>query len=238
MKIAICDDDQQCSGIINILLQQYASRKEGLDLNISIFNNGHDLLDAIADNKCFDICILDIFMPGVSGIELGTKLRNSGYDGLIIYLTSSREHALDSYKVKAFNYVLKPVVPENLYSILDEAVNYIASKPSKSIIVKTKDGNIRISTANILYVELCKRILIYHLADDSTIESIYIRVPFSEAVQEILTDSNFAICGTGNVINLSQVTMIGNEKVIFSNGSNAFFSKKICNELRAVWMDY
>jgi len=177
-------------------------------------------------------------MPAVSGIDLGVKLRDSGYNGLIIYLTASKDYALDSYKVKAFNYILKPIVPESLYSTLDDAFANLSVKADKNIIVKTKDGNIRVSTSNILFVELCKRILVYHLADGSAIESIYIRVPFAEANKELLEDKNFVQCGAGNVINLSKITMVGNEEIVFDDSHTVFFSKKICNEIRLAWMDY
>ena len=238
MNIAICDDDQQSCEILNIMLKEYASKKGITDFSVSIFTDGNDLLDAIQEYKSFDICILDIVMPAVSGIDLGVKLRDSGYNGLIIYLTASKDYALDSYKVKAFNYILKPVVPENLYSTLDDAIKGISSKIDRSIIVKTKDGNVRISASSILYVELCKRILVYHLANGSTIESIYIRVPFTEATKELLEDKNFVQCGAGNVINMSQVIMVCNDEIIFKDNLSAFFSKKVCNELRIVWTDY
>lgn len=237
MNIAICDDDKQSCGILHIMLKEYASRKNISDLRVSIFIDGNDLLDDIQDGECFDICILDILMPAVSGIDLGVKLRDSGYNGIIIYLTSSKDYALDSYKVKAFNYILKPIIPEALYSTLDDAVASVSVKADRNIIIKTKDGNVRISTNNILYVELCKRILVYHLADGSTVESIYIRVPFAEAVKELLEDNHFGQFGAGNVINLSQVTMVGNEEITFKNSISAFFSKKICSEVRSAWME-
>lgn len=237
MNIAICDDDIQSCKMLHLLLKEHASRRNITNLSISIFTDGNDLLDDIQEGENFDICILDIIMPAVSGIDLGVKLRDSGYNGLIIYLTASKDYALDSYKVKALNYILKPIIPESLYSTLDDAFANLSIKADKSIIVKTKDGNIRISTSNILFVELCKRILVYHLADGSTIESIYIRVPFSEATTELLEDKNFVQCGAGNVINLSRITMVGNEEIVFNDSHNAFFSKKICNEIRSTWIN-
>lgn len=238
MNIAICDDDIQSCKMLHLLLREYASQNNIADLSVSIFVDGNDLLDDIQEGECFDICILDILMPAVSGIDLGVKLRDSGYNGIIIYLTASKDYALDSYKVKAFNYILKPIVPDALYSTLDDAMASISTKTDRSIMVKTKDGNVRITTNNILYVELCKRILVYHLDDGSTLESIYIRVPFTEATKELLEDKHFVQCGAGNVINISKVTMVGSEEIVFDQSYNAFFSKKICNEIRTAWMNY
>ncbi len=237
MNIAICDDDNQCSGMLNILLKEYASQKNITNLSVSIYTDGHDLLDALQEDKSFDVCILDIVMPAVSGIDLGIKLREIGYNGIIIYLTSSREHALDSYKVKAFNYILKPVIPEELFSTLDDTLHIISNNADKNIIVKTKEGNVRLSASNILYVELCKRILIYHLADGSTLESIYIRVPFTEATKELLADKQFVQCGAGKIVNLSHITMVTSDEIIFKDTYKFFFSKKTCNEIRSIWLN-
>lgn len=237
MNIAICDDDQQSCGMLKIMLNEYSSRKELTDINISVFNDGNDLLDAVQENQGFDICILDIVMPTVSGIDLGVKLRDSGYNGVIIYLTASKDYALDSYKVKAFNYILKPIIPEDLYATLDDALKALVNKTDRNIIVKTKEGNVRVSTNNILYVELCKRILIYHLTNGSSIESIYIRVPFSEATKDLLEDKHFIQCGAGNVINISKVTMVSNEEITFKDNVKVFFSKKICSEIRSLLKD-
>ncbi len=237
MNIAICDDDNQCSEMLNILLKEYASRKNITNLSVSIYTDGHDLLDALQEDKSFDVCILDIVMPAVSGIDLGIKLREIGYNGIIIYLTSSREHALDSYKVKAFNYILKPVIPEELFSTLDDTLHIISNNADKNIIVKTKEGNVRLSASNILYVELCKRILIYHLADGSTLESIYIRVPFTEATKELLADKQFVQCGAGKIVNLSHITMVTSDEIIFKDTYKFFFSKKTCNEIRSIWLN-
>ena len=237
MNIAICDDDNQCSGMLNILLKEYASQKNITNLSVSIYTDGHDLLDALQEDKSFDVCILDIVMPAVSGIDLGIKLREIGYNGIIIYLTSSKEHALDSYKVKAFNYILKPVIPEELFSTLDDTLHIISNNADKNIIVKTKEGNVRLSASNILYVELCKRILIYHLADGSTLESIYIRVPFTEATKELLADKQFVQCGAGKIVNLSHITMVTSDEIIFKDTYKFFFSKKTCNEIRSILLN-
>ena len=235
MNIVICDDDHQCSGMLNILLKEYASQKNITDLSVSIFTDGIDLLDAIQENNSFDICILDIVMPTVSGIELGAKLREKGYNGIIIYLTSSKEFALDSYKVKAFNYILKPVIPDELYSTLDDAIATLSTRIDTSIIVKTKEGNVRISSTDILYVELCKRILVYHLDNGSTLESLYLRVPFIEATKDLLTNKNFLQCGASKIINLSHVTTVGNDEIVFKDTYKVYFNKKTCNEIRSIW---
>lgn len=238
MNIAICDDDLQCSGMLNIMLEEYAAKHNLKDFTVYIYSHADDLIDAIQDDEHFDICILDIMMPDISGIELGIKLRNDGYEGIIIYLTASKDYALDSYKAKAFNYILKPIVPADLYQTLDDALKDFSGKSERFVVVKTKEGNTRISLNNILYIQLSKRVLVYYLTDGSTLEGLYLRVPFATAVQDFLLDKSFVQCGAGIVVNISLVSTVTNEVVTFHNNQTAYFSKKICTEICNAWNDY
>ena len=110
MKIAICDDDSFYSTQVLEYANIYATQKPDVHLTFSVFRQAEDLIEATQKIGGFDVYILDIVMPEINGIELGVELRKLGYDGKIIYLTSSKEFAVDSYKVKAFNYILKPVL--------------------------------------------------------------------------------------------------------------------------------
>lgn len=232
MNIAICDDDMQCSGILNIMLNEYAKQHNLKDFTVYIYNHADDLIDAVQDDKHFDICILDIMMPDINGINLGIKLREENYTGIIIYLTASKDYALDSYKAKAFNYILKPIAADDLYKTLDDALKDFSNKADRFIVVKTKEGNSRIALNNILYIQLNKRILLYHLTDGSTLESIYLRIPFADAIQDLLLDKNFVQCGAGIAVNLSLVATVTTEDVTFTNNLKTYFGKKVCTEIR------
>ena len=63
----------------------------------------------------YDVILLDICMPGMNGIQCAKDIRQ--YDNLvkIIFLTSSTEYAVESYSVKAHNYLLKPTQKKDLF---------------------------------------------------------------------------------------------------------------------------
>jgi len=217
--------------MLNIMLNEYAKKNNLKDFTVYIYNHADDLIDAVQDNEHFDVCILDIMMPNINGIDLGLKLRDENYTGVIIYLTASKDYALDSYKAKAFNYILKPITPDDLYKTLDDVIKDFSNNSERYIIVKTKDGSTRISLNNILYIQLNKRILVYHMTDGSTLESLYLRIPFTSAIHDLLIDKNFVQCGAGIAFNISLVDTVGAEEVTFSNNLKTYFGKKICNEL-------
>lgn len=101
----------------------------------------------------FDIYILDILMPGLSGIDAARKLRQLGDGGEIIYITNSNDFAADSYEVRAFSYLLKPVDEARLFKVLDGAVEKLERRRSSAVMVNTPGGMQRIRLEQILYVE-------------------------------------------------------------------------------------
>jgi two-component SAPR family response regulator len=70
--------------------------------------------------KRFDIYCLDIMMPGFTGIDAAKEIRTFDKTAPILFFTSSPEFALESYSVKAINYVLKPISKEKLFFAFDE----------------------------------------------------------------------------------------------------------------------
>ena len=238
MHVAICDDDEMSRFLILKLLSEYASSHKSINLSFSAFSGPEDLLDVAEKVGGFDIYLLDIVMPEMDGIELGVRLRKQGYDGNIIYLTSSTDYAVDSYKAEASNYILKPVVPETFLSAFDKVVSAVIDKRNDSILVKTKECSMRLSFDSILFVELRKRALCYHLTNGSIVESILLRVPFAEAIAPLLENPHFFHCGKTLAVNLHNITKIGLDDVTFKDIYTVYFSKKICRDLRVRWSEY
>ena len=138
IHIAICDDSKQERQILAALFKRY-QELHATPLQIHIFQNGFSLLDAIDQGKRFDITILDILMPGENGIEIARNIRASGADTEIIFLTSSPEYAVDSYEVKAQNYLLKPVTEEKFFASIDSILAELDEKDTASFIIYTTE---------------------------------------------------------------------------------------------------
>lgn len=238
MKIAICDDDSLYSTQILEYANIYATQKPDVHLTFSVFRQAEDLIEATQRIGGFDVYILDIVMPEINGIELGVELRKLGCDGKIIYLTSSKEFAVDSYKVKAFNYILKPVLYTDFASALDEAVNSLLSKKEKSIIVKSKENSTRINIDSIMYAQLLRRRIFYYISNGETVESTHLRTTFSEAIQELLRDTRFVLCGKSMAVNLQHISKVGTDQIVFKSNNKIFLNNKMCRELRSIWTDY
>lgn len=113
MKIAICDDDSaELQHILN-LLSAY-QKEHNRTLICKGFTSSFELAST-ASREQYDVYLLDVIMPIISGMELAKEIRSFDKAADILFLTSSPEFAVESYTVKASNYLLKPIVRESLF---------------------------------------------------------------------------------------------------------------------------
>lgn len=238
MRIAICDDEQICLSQVSAIAKEYEQKRNDRLVVFEIFSHPEDLLEAAEKIGGYDIYILDVIMPCMNGIELGVKLRDAGYDGKIIYLTSSEEYSLDAFRVRAFDYIIKPIAKEVFYKAVDEAVASISEKKDKILLVKTKDRSVKLTFESIMYAELIKRAVCYYLVGGRTVESLTLRTTFSEAMADLVADKRFMMTGQSMVVNLDHVTEIEADAVVFGSTYRALLGEKNCRKLRTVWSKY
>ena len=101
-------------------------------------------------------------MPGENGIEIARNIRASGTDTEIIFLTSSPEYAVDSYEVKAQNYLLKPVTEEKFFASIDSILAELDEKDTASFIIYTTEKQYsRIRVSSLVYGEVTHRTITY-----------------------------------------------------------------------------
>ena len=235
MRIAICDDEAICLSQVAAVADEYNKDK---GISFDTFSHPEDLLEAAEKIGGYDIYILDVIMPSLNGIELGLKLRDAGYDGKIIYLTSSEEYSLDAFRVKAFDYIIKPIRKEAFYKAVDEAVSAISQKKDNTLIVKAKERSDKLTYDSIMYAEFNKRVISYYLVGGRVVESMTVRTTFSQAMADLLADKRFTACGQSMVVNLDHVTEVENTAVVFGTSYRPFLGEKLCRKLRDTWAEY
>lgn len=235
MKIAICDDEASCPSQVCAVADEYQQEK---GIRHDAFSHPEDLLEAAEKIGGYDIYILDVIMPSIDGIQLGRKLRDAGYDGRIIYLTSSEEYSLDAFRVRAFDYIIKPIHREAFFKTVNEAAASIAEKKDKVLLVKSKDRSSKLTYDSIMYAEFTRRTICYYLVGGRKVESVTLRTTFSNAMAELLSDKRFASCGQSMVVNLDHVTEVENTAVVFGTTYRAFLGEKLCRKLRDTWAEY
>lgn len=227
MKIALCDDEKTFIDALCPLLEQWAKRHD-IQLTLYRFTNGDDLLDAHR-NEGMDLIILDVIMPLLNGMDTARELRNDGQAVPIIFLTSSKEFAVDSYEVKAFHYLIKPVDSTKLFCILDDFLKTF-HLPKTTVTAQTSTGFCTITITDVDYLEAQNKQVFVHLSNGKTIK---IRKHFSECEKEFSPINGFFRCHRSYIVNLNhieqftktQLTTIHNAVIPISRNSYAAFKE-------------
>lgn len=213
--IAICDDSRQEMEVILALLSMYQAERPGCMLQTHSFDAGAELLGKIKTGQSFDLFLLDILMPGLSGIELARELRSQDDNVPLVFLTSTPEYALDAFNVQASHYILKPMKADSLFPVLDKIVFARNKMQDNFILVSTPDSTVKISFSSIICVESMYHKMLFYLTDGSKLVSKNIRTPFAEAVAPLIADKRFLYAHKSYVLNMEQVKEItGNSFVM------------------------
>ena len=118
LKIAICDDTRE----ERELVEQYAKRYFDARKQPAEFEIFHSMQDVLDTGRACDLYLLDVLMPGKSGIQGAADLLKLYADPVIIFITSSLESAVDSYRVCASGFLLKPVRWVDFEAFLDPGI--------------------------------------------------------------------------------------------------------------------
>lgn len=219
LKIAVCDDDGFETVLISTHIKQYQKLHMDLDIQYSSFQSASDLCAELDRGNDFDIYLLDIIMPGTDGLELGKELRNKNKKGVIIYLTSSKDYALDAFQVHALQYLVKPISLATFCETLDIAIQSIDPAHSPLFTIRSAEGTIKIHYSCISYISCHSHTLCFHLSDGKNICSRNIRIPFEEAIHVLLSDSRFIQTHQSYAVNLSYVKCLDNQSFLITAGN-------------------
>lgn len=211
MNIAICDDESQFMDAICPLLEQWAARNS-IKLTLCRFTNGDDLI-AAHRNKCMDLIILDVIMPLLNGIDTARELRKDNQTVPIIFLTSTREFAVDSYEVQAFHYLIKPVEKDKLFRVLDDFLQKNIL-PKNIFTAKTADGFCRITPTDVHYLEAQNKKVLVYLSNGKTLE---IHELFSRCAEVFSPENGFFRCHRSYIVNLNCIEQFSKKDIITIN---------------------
>ena len=199
MQLIFCDDTQTELELLKQCSERYAA-KRNVPLQCRYVQSGKELID-IYTPGCCDAVFLDIIMPESNGISVAKAIRNIDKNVKILFLTHSPEFALDSYEVKAFDYILKSKLSERFFEVLDEIA---ASEPKRTddLFIKTHTGAARLPFNTISYVEVQQKKLYFHLTDGTVRE---INASLKEYEDRLLSYYGFQKVHRSYIVNLDSM---------------------------------
>ncbi len=235
LQLAVCDDNIEELANMVQLINQYRLTKN-LSCEYAAFSNGFDLLSVLEKGKRFDIYCLDIIMPAFMGIEVAKEIRAFDKTAPILFFTLSPEFALESYSVKAINYVLKPISKEKFFFTLDEVLERIKrEKEEDALIVKSNEGIQKILISNLAFAEVIGRKVLYHLCSGKVIECTE---SFSSACDKLLKYGCFIKPHRSYIVNMQYVDTIKNHELTLQTLSTVPNAQGKVKEIKQQYLNY
>lgn len=232
LRIAICDDDLNELSRISNLLNQYLAEKEPA-FKYASFPNAIDLLDAMKRNS-YHVLFLDVLMPGLNGIEAAREIRGFDEEIKIIFLTSSKEFAVESYAVDAHYYMLKPATAQNLFPILDR-ISLEALRGEEALQIKSASGFTRIPFGRIEYLEVFSKRLRFHLADGTAKE---FSGSLSDFEEELLSREEFIKVHRSYIVNMASILSLDSKSLTTCAKQEVPISRLLYGQVREAYMQY
>lgn len=125
IKILLVDDEKD-------FVETLAERLQLRDFDVTSALNGIDAVKLVKE-KDFDIIFLDVKMPGMDGIETLKQIKNLKSLPQVIMLTGNAtvETAIEGMKVGAYDYIMKPVVTDDLIEIINKAYKIVEDQKER-----------------------------------------------------------------------------------------------------------
>lgn len=234
INIAICDDEPQEIERAHSLLTRYIQEHPQYEITINSFDAPLELLSYVAENGGFDVLLLDVYMAGMLGTDAARELRDMGDNCQIVFLTTSRDHAIDAFSLNASHYLVKPYSEKELFTALDKVLGNLAKKEGY-ITVKSTEGIDRIELNKLVYSETENHLQRLYLSDGKT---ICVRKSSTEIFELLDKDPRFYKCGSTYIINMDYIIELTSKYVVFSTGAKITMLSRKYTELKKRYMDY
>ena len=231
LKFAICDDTTE----ERELVEQYARRyfqKQNRPVELETFPSMQDVLDT---GTAYGLYLLDVLMPGKSGIQGAADLLKLYSNPVIVFITSSLESAVDSYRVCASGFLLKPVRWEDFEETMDRVCLQKLSQPDACLSVVVNRVPVDLPLNRISHFENRLHKVYATLTDGSVI-------PLSQKLSAILESVSeqeiFLRCHQSYIVNLAHVHTLEDSSFQMEDGTSIPISRAFYKEAKNAYYHY
>ena len=229
MRIGVCDDDPRDCLDLKTILSELRREDE-----MRCFTNGFELLDAVRGGEDFFCLFLDIMMPGLNGIELISQIQEAekGKSIHFVFVTSSRDYAVEAFACHAAHYLIKPIRREDVA----EALRRIPTQPDRKPGLTLKSG----TASRFLYLEeiaVC----------ESSGHAVQIRLNTGESVfaSRMTMDSlwqqlgeDFVRLSRGLIVNMNYIETMDAKSCLLRDGRKILLSRGNLKQIRDAYDNF
>lgn len=199
LKCLLLDDELTGLAYLKMLCEQLPELEV-----VKAFNNPEIFLKEASETE-FDICILDIEMPGINGLQVANLLNGKP----VIFVTAYKEYAAEAFDLDAVDYVRKPLQKERLQKAVLKAVEKLSGKepaPRKNYVrLNTDKGKAMLFFDQVSYIRTSEtdsrdKIVRLFNGEEFTLKNISF-----EKLKSILPDNRFCRINKKELLSLNAV---------------------------------
>ena len=232
MRIAIVDDIAAERNLLHTRLN-YKLKQRSIQADVLEYESGEAFL-ADAEQHPYTLVFLDIYMDGMSGMEAAKALRKLDTDCLLIFTTTSTDHALEGFQVRAMHYLVKPYTEQDLTALIDEILSRIP-QPDNYLTVKVSGSDIQLPFKEMLYAEHFSHMIHVHTTENRVLTT---RMSFGQFTAPLKEDDRFFLCSRGIVINMEHAVDFDGTAFLLDNGSSIPVSRDLIKTARQTFMNF
>ena len=159
-RVAVVDDSNIDAEYVQSILKAWAQDRQA-GVQAERFVSAENFLFRYAEDKAWDILLLDIEMGTMDGVTLAKRIRRDNEAMQIVFITGFPDFMAEGYEVSALHYLMKPVAQEKLFAVLDRAAGNL-SKNEKQIAISFDRQTELVPLSKITYIEAQKQYVVVH----------------------------------------------------------------------------
>lgn len=229
-RVAIVDDSNIDAEYVQSMLRAWAQERQA-GVQAQRFSSAEHFLFHYAEDKAWDILLLDIEMGAMDGVSLAKKLRQSNESVQIVFITGFADYISEGYEVSALHYLLKPVKREKLFAVLDRAAAAV-QKSERVILLPVGGEMLRLPAERVQYAEAFS----HTVAIVTGTDTIQVKMSISE-IENLLGDG-FIRCHRSYLVGLKHIARISKTEVVLDNGKALPLSRSAAAAVHKAFISY
>ena len=229
-RVAIVDDSNIDAEYVQSILESWAQDRQA-SVQMRRFNSAESFLFHYADDKDWDILLLDIEMGAMDGVTMAKRVRQENQSVQIVFITGFADYISEGYEVSALHYLMKPVKQEKMFAVLDRAVAAM-HKTERVILLPVGGEMLRLPVGQVQYVESFS----HTVAIVTDADMIHVKMSITEI--EKMLGNGFVRCHRSYLVGLKCIARLSKTEVVLDSGKTLPLSRSAAASVHKAFISY
>lgn len=228
LHTAVCEDDPDDVKTLLSILQ-----RSEIPTETAVYSSGEEFLGEYRPGK-YDLIFMDIYMDKITGVDTVARLREMGDPVPVAFITTSRDHALESYRLEALKYIEKPLKGRAVLELVQFA--RLKKEHTPRLLYKRNGREFSLPFERILYAEQKDHMVYLYLTGGDTVQ-VKERL---DTMEPRFAGQPFLRCHKSYLVNLSHVAELDRELMVFvmKEGHNVYIRRESMGNARKAFEEY